>query len=379
MKIAKRHDGTEARWHEGKGALAALVVMLGLLLGVPCRADDPATRPTGAGSTDKLPHIRVDLAAKKIAVDCQALNVNIPLEFFCVTDGGNEHESVLRTPAKPSDIHFALLMLGLTPGSPATYLPTRKLWVPPHGPPLHLTCHYLLNGKAMDVPAYRLMRSVKTKKEMPPSVWVFDGSRVMPDGVYAADITGYVVSICNFDLTLIDVPELVSNANETLEWEFNPDLVPPKGTDVELIFEPAGASELPKEAAGISADKFNPGPGLSASPASPDVPAAAPDATTSTTRPTSDSSPDGADVDQLLARWNASVLPQRGAIRQAAEAHYQIIAQLRAQQQRLIDQADKIQRAIDDLERRYQDMSTPRPQASDAKESADSSTKPAGL
>ena len=50
----------------------------------------------------------------------------------------------------------------------------------------------------------------------------------MPDGKYAADLTGSVVSIVNFDLTMIDVPELASNANETLEWEFNPDVCPKK-------------------------------------------------------------------------------------------------------------------------------------------------------
>jgi hypothetical protein len=224
-----------------------------------CRADDPATRP--AGSTDKLPHIHVDLAAKKIAIDCEALNPKIPLEFFCVTDGGNEHESVLRTPAKPSDIHFALLMLGLTPGSPATFDPAKRLWLPPHGPPLHIRCQYSFRGKQMDVPANEMMRSVKTKKEMPKTVWVFDGSRVMPDGLYAADMTGYVVSICNFDLTMIDVPALVSNSNDTLEWEFNPDLVPPKATPVTMIIEPAPLSELTTQPAGIPVDQFNPGPG----------------------------------------------------------------------------------------------------------------------
>jgi hypothetical protein len=231
------------------------LALLLLTLAIPCRGDD-------AASTDKLPHIHVDVKARQIAIDCEALNAKIPLEFFCVTDGGNEHESVLRTPAKPSDIHFALLMLGLTPGAPATFVPSRQFWLPPHGPPLHIECTYVLNGKTITVPANRMMRSWKTKQEMAPAVWVFDGSRVMPDGVYAADVTGYVVSICNFDLTLIDVPNLVSNANETLEWEFNPDLVPPKGTAVSMVIRPAPAAESATQPAGLPASQFNPGPGL---------------------------------------------------------------------------------------------------------------------
>jgi len=339
--------------------------LLAALLGAPAaRADDPATQP--AGTTDQLPHIHVDLKTKQVSIDCQALNVNIPLEFFCVTDGGNEHESVLRTPAKPSDIHFALLMLGLTPGSPATFSASQKLWNPPHGPPLHITCKYQLNGKDMQVPAYRMMRSLDSKKEMPPSVWVFDGSRVMPDGVYAADVTGYVVSICNFDLTMIDVPALVSNANETLEWEFNPDLVPAKGTAVTMVIEPAQASELPKTS-GLPADKFNPGPGLggggggstpSSSPQTP-APSAAPPATQPGAA--ADPADTQADIDRLRQQWDQVVASHGDDLRQAAQAHYQIIASLRQRQQHLIDEADQIQRTIDDLEKQYQELTTPQP------------------
>jgi hypothetical protein len=244
--------------------LAKPVPIIALILSVcpggkMCLAQTPQTQPT---TQEILKHIHVDIKNRQIEVDCEALNANQPLEFFCVTSGGNEYESVLRTPAKPSDIHFALLMLGLTPGEPATFSPVRHLWLPPHGPPLCIHCRYMLHGRAMDVPAYRMMRSVKDKKGMPPSVWVFDGSRVMPSGVYAADLAGYVVSICNFDLTMIDVPSLVSNANETLEWEYNPDLVPAKGTAVTMVIEPAPASALTTQPAGLPPEKFNPGPGL---------------------------------------------------------------------------------------------------------------------
>src|SRR5580704_9416528 len=105
-----------------------LAIVLLFFVPPPLLAADATTRP--------LDHVHVDLPNKRIEIDCEALNVDIPLEFFCVTNGGNEHESVLRTPAKPSDIHFALLMLGLTAGHPATYDPARKLWLPPHGSPL---------------------------------------------------------------------------------------------------------------------------------------------------------------------------------------------------------------------------------------------------
>jgi hypothetical protein len=72
---------------------------------------------------------------------------------------------------------------------------------------------------------------------------------------------------------------------------------------------------------------------------------------------------DQAHVDQLRARWEQSVKPHARALREAAQTQYEVLAQLRREQQRLIDEADRIQRLIDELERDYQEMTTPRPAA----------------
>ncbi len=204
----------------------------------PRRLPPLGRRPVAPQNGGPLRHVQIDLENKQIRVDCEALRAHNPLEFFCVVRGAQEYESVLRTDARPSIIHFGLLAMGLKPGEPAHLDEATQTWYPPTGPPLRISCEFQLNGKTITVPANRMMRSVKTKQEMPPMAWVFDGSRIMPDGQYAADVTGYVVSIVNFDLTMIDVPELASNANETLEWEYNPTLVPPVGTPVTMIIEP---------------------------------------------------------------------------------------------------------------------------------------------
>lgn len=210
---------------------AILVSCVGMVL-----AQAPTTAPSGMA---KFPHVEVDIKNKRIKVDCEALHCIAPLEFFCVTAGGNEHESVIRTRAKPSDIHTGLLMLGMMPGEPLKYSESTKKWTPPHGPPVNVSIEYDKDGKHYAMPAYKLMRNVKDKKPMPSYSWIFAGSRVMPDGTYAADVTSYVVSIVNFDLTMIDVPSLVSSDNETLEWETNIDLMPPLGSPMTMILEPA--------------------------------------------------------------------------------------------------------------------------------------------
>jgi len=208
------------------------------------------------------------------------------------------------------------------------------------------------DGKLTHVPAYRMMQDLHTKKSMPPMTWIFAGSRQMPDGAYAADATGYVVSTVNFELTLIDIPELASSSNETLEWIADPQVSPKAGTDVTMIIEPAGA---------VVAPTTHP---AATQRSSSDDDRAAPLAPP-TQQHLSDVTADQKKLDKLQELWQQKVFPHDAALREAAEAHYQVINQLRREQQRLIDEADRIQRLIDELEKKYQDMTQPRPEAVD--------------
>jgi hypothetical protein len=324
----------------------------------------------------KLPHVEFDVAQRQVRVECEALNVDAPLEFFCCVTGTNEHESVLRTSAKPSDIQIGLIAIGLQPGKPITYSEALNKWTPPTGPPLHITLEYQKDGRTLTYPANRWLRNLTTKKSPPSFTWVYTGSRVMPDGKFAADITGYVVSIVNFDLTLIDVPELASSANETLEWERNAELMPKTGTKVWMIIEPVGDPATPApQTAPAGEAKPAPQGAKSMAPAIEDsaqlaadvIPATAAHAPAPTTAPAeehlSDVHLNQQEVDNLEKYWQSKVFPHAAALREAAEAHYKVIEQLRREQQRLIDEADRIQRAIDKLEKQYQDMTTPRPGA----------------
>jgi hypothetical protein len=282
----------------------------------------------------KLPGVEIDRGARQVRVQVEAIHAEMPLEFLCVRNGGPEHEAAFRTSAKASDIHTGLLLLGLKPGEPLKFSEGADKWIPPHGPPLHISFTWTLNGKEHRVPAHRLLKHVKTGAAPPAMTWIFAGSRVLPDGGYGADVTGYVVSIVNFDFTLIDVPELVSNSNETLLWVHNPDTMPPAGAVVTMIIEPVGGA-----------------------------PVGAASATDAPTTQPADANPvrNQLDLEALRARWQNAVTPHADGLRQAAQTHYDVIQSLRREQQRLIDEADKLQRLIDELERQYQEMTTPRP------------------
>src|SRR5690349_6033182 len=140
---------------------ASLISLIVLVVSSSALFAQPTTQPV---APKNLPHINVDVKAKQVRVDCQMLGVEAPLEFFCVLSGTNEHESVVRTDAKPSNIHFALLMLGLEPGEPVKYWEAAKKWMPPHGPPLSISVEFKKDGKTVRMPATRLMRSIKSKE-----------------------------------------------------------------------------------------------------------------------------------------------------------------------------------------------------------------------
>lgn len=292
----------------------------------------------------KLPHVEFDAAKKQVRVECEMLAVDAPLEFFCCVKGTNDYEAMVRSEVKPSNLHLALLAIGLKPGQPLQYSEATKRWIPPQGPPLQIMMEYQKDGKTVSVPAWTWMRDVKTKKTAPPFTWVFTGSRIMENGNYAADSTGYLVSIVNFDLTVIDVPQLASSSNDLLEWERNPDTTPKAGAKVTMVIEPAGAEHHEAVAAAVAPTA----PGLS--PA--------------TTQPVDvDSEIHAAEKTAAAERkaWQDDVAKHREAMRQAAEAHYRIMQTLRSQQQKLIDEADRMQQTIDELEKDYQDLTTPRP------------------
>jgi hypothetical protein len=327
-----------------------LLVLLALVV---CSCAAQGVPPEKVG---KLPHVEFSAKTKQVRVECEMLACNAPLEFFCCVKGTNDYESMIRSEVKPSDLHTALLAVGLQPGQPVHFSEAAQKWLPPQGPPLQITMQYDRDGKAVTAPAWRWMRDVKTKKPPAPFTWVFAGSRVMPDGKYAADVTGYLISIVNFDFTVIDVPQIASSSNDQLEWERNPDLTPKLGAKVWMIIEPVGNNAPP---AGPPPATQPPAAKGKASPAASEAHA-------------SESHGSGVDaeiqaaqqnVKQLRDQWEQQLGPRKDALRVAAETHYKVIQELRARQQKLIDAADRVQRTIDELEKSYQDLTTPRPES----------------
>lgn len=199
---------------------------------------------TKAAGIVRFPHLQVDVAHHEVRMDCEAINCDAPLEMLCCVAGTHDYESVLRTSAQPSQVHLALLMIGLHNGEPAHYSAAAKRWIPPSGDEMHIDAEFMRNGKLVRMDACDLMRDIKTHRPMPRLPWVFAGSRVV-NGTYTADVTGYLLTVVNFDWSVIDVPALRSNSDATLQWERNPQVSPPAPTRVTLIITPLHAATKP--------------------------------------------------------------------------------------------------------------------------------------
>lgn len=202
------------------------------------RADELATtRP--AQELANLPHLKIEFAEQQVRMECESVLAEGPLEYLVCASGTAEHETVLRSAAKPSHLHLALLMIGLDPGEPLRVSADRQQRIAPSGRALKLSCEFERDGQVHSVPAYELMLSQRSGDPLKPMTWVFVGSRLTEDGQYAADITGRLVSVVNFQHTVIDLPELRSDRNDSLEWVVNANAAPPRGSTVWLVIEPA--------------------------------------------------------------------------------------------------------------------------------------------
>src|SRR5258708_28696697 len=148
-------------------------ILLSMVLSLFCgawAAEAPAAAP--AQNVGRLPHVEFDAVKKQVRVECEMLAVDAPLEFFCCVKGTNDYEAMVRSEVKPSDLHLALLAVGLKPGQPLQYSESTKKWIPPQGPPLQMSMEYEKDGKTVRTPAWKWMRDVKTKKVAPPFTWV---------------------------------------------------------------------------------------------------------------------------------------------------------------------------------------------------------------
>lgn len=211
---------------------------------VVCLSDKGPSLAAGRGSV-----VTVDKVKRTVTIPCKVaarklptLKEIYPLEVVACwpsPQGQKAHETVVVFDAKPSDIHKALMELGLRPGAPA-----RGEGQSASGPEVGI---YLslpgVTGKPRLVPIEKAMVDRRTAKPMPNLKWVFTGSVVSqpdpekPDRVYAADMTGTLISIFPVTDETVFQTNLTMKEEPLLKLDTNKNLLPEEGTAMELVIQ----------------------------------------------------------------------------------------------------------------------------------------------
>jgi hypothetical protein len=190
------------------------------------------------------PGLRIDYRVPQVEVDGEVVLREGALELFAYSKAPTpkEHESIviLRTP--PHSIYQALGLIGLTPGHPMKYLPEAKKIRPPTGDVVDVFVRYKKKGRIIEESACDWMIDVEKKLPMARTHWLFTGSERLEDGSFTADIEGTVVTVVDFDSSILAMPDLHSESDSELWLKANTAAIPGVGTSVTLILRPATKS-----------------------------------------------------------------------------------------------------------------------------------------
>lgn len=226
----------------------------------------PAKRP--AGPVEAFPHVRVDLAARRVefdaTVEARPLDPETPLVFLEViacTPNTREHEALVLSRARAEHVHAALLLLGLTPGAPGsvTQRPSGIARTPPSGPALAVTFEWAApDGSRSSAPPSAWIRDKATghRPAMNPGDFVFAGSKTATSTdptsgaavtYYAAQAAGTLIGLTTFGDEAVAWRTVLSpeTALDTPVWIADPATTPPPGTPVVVAIRPLDPPAAP--------------------------------------------------------------------------------------------------------------------------------------
>jgi len=222
-----------------------ITLLLGSILG--CASKLPVdSLPVSSAEDVVLPDlVVVSFADQRVTVPAfVALDAGW-LEVFACVAGTRDHEAALVLNAKPSTIHAALLMLGLEPGSPATYDAKMGIETPPAGPRVAISVEWIIDESTLR--SRSAGELLATDRDLPDPIFVFAGSIIAPNAEsmgpgehYVADFTGTVVGLATFGEELIASRAVHSHelGVEPAAWKLKPGMLPEVGSKVTLVLKP---------------------------------------------------------------------------------------------------------------------------------------------
>jgi hypothetical protein len=236
------------------GSSGLAILALGLAAG-PIRAQAPAQNQPPPRMEEispgvyRLGKMRLDKKARTLSFPASVNMDEGAVEYLLVSPHGCAHESLLATDVRPSDIHFAMLLLGAegaptvnTPGNPPQTasqmdLESLKNAPKPGGDAIQISVRWKEEGSAKTTPVEDWLFHTETEKAMPRGPWLYSGS-YLSGQTFAAEAEGNLAAVVLNSAALINNPR---NGNtDDRVWLVHKEAVPKKGTPVELTLTLSG-------------------------------------------------------------------------------------------------------------------------------------------
>ncbi len=229
-------------------ALRSYLLILGLAMAGVLPAQEavaPMMQEISPG-VFQIGKLRLDKLARTVSFPGRVNMTKDLVEYVLVTTMGSTHESLLASEVQPSDLHFAMLLLG---AKGAGLLAPQ----PGDAPPGQIDADYLRraprlkgdnitiavkwkgkDGMEHSVPVEDWLMNADTKKPAPHGPWIYTGSMFGQDGGFLAQQAGMFVSVVTNPAALINNPRPGNNDDRL--WAVNEKAVPPVETPVEIVF-----------------------------------------------------------------------------------------------------------------------------------------------
>ena len=186
--------------------------------------------------------MRLDKNANSLSFPARVQMVSGYLEYLLVAPYGSTHESLLVTEIEPSDLHFAMLLLGakgagiLTPGpedKPPAQIDGQYLKRAPRlqGDPVTITAIYQQDGKEQTARIEGWIVNKLTNKPASAGPWIYTGS-MFSSGKSLAQIEGSFAAMVTNPAALINNPR--PGHDDDQAWVVNEKAVPPRDTAVQI-------------------------------------------------------------------------------------------------------------------------------------------------
>lgn len=199
------------------------------------------------GSTRTAAEVLVDKEKRTVSVPVKVAPRKIndekfkevyPVEVIATwpyPKGRKAHETVVTFEVAPSQVHQALVSLGVQPGKPA-----RAAKDVASGPEVKMYFEVpTAGGKATRrIPLEKVLVDKKTKKPMPKIRWLFTGSMESNEGgkkEYGADVTGTLIAIFPVTAETVFQSSLTLAEERFVKLETDTEVLPPVGTAMRLV------------------------------------------------------------------------------------------------------------------------------------------------